>query len=246
MKSFAFISCLLVLGSLIGQSTEDHQPSDFLDEIGEGESDFISIEDELRDKPQIVAKQSDLNTREKRQSDYEDYSNYDDGDYTDENEGSGDGAFYDSDDSLDDDDGDSNFDVVPSRVVPSLVSPSFEAPGFGNIMTRGPNPSKTAFDVIKTSLYGSPYEEVEEGSGNEAYDGRSTISPTKVTGVVTPRATRLPEFSPTFPVPGSRDDTSTRDSTIVTDRLPIPIVNQPPYIQKKLRKYAVTAGRSLR
>ena len=182
-------------------------------------------------------------TREKRQSN-DDYT-YDDGDYSDENEGSGDGAFYDLDESLDDYDDESSYDVVPSRVVPSLVSPSFEAPGYGNVMTRPSAPSKTAFDVIKTSLYGSAYDEVEEGSGNEDYEGPSTISPTRVTEMITPKGTRPPEFSPTFPVPGSKADTKT-ESTIVTERLPIPVVNQPPYIQKKLRKYAVTAGRSLR
>jgi hypothetical protein len=208
----------------------------FVDEIGENDvNEVISIENELPDV---------LNRRNKRQV-RKDYSYYDGDDEEEEGEedGSGyDGGVYDIDDTFDEDDDDEDIsrDVMPTRVVPSMISPSFEDPGYGNVQTKPSAPSKTAFDVIKTSLYGSAYDEME-GSGNDDYDGPTTILPTKASDMVTTPKTRLPEFSPTFTVGiGSRD----REPVITTERHPA--MNQPPHIQKKLRRYAVTAGRSLR
>ena len=82
-------------------------------------------------------------------------------------------------------------------------------------------------------------QEIEEGSG---YGGPSTIMPTRPTDAY---RTRFPEQSPVYPVgptPYDGDDDDGDDSmVVVTDR-----INRKPHIQKKLRKYAVVAGRLAR
>ena len=118
---------------------------------------------------------------------------------------------------------------MPSRVVPSLISPSFEDPGYGQMVTKPAAPEKSAFDLIKTSLY----DEIE-GSGMD-YEQKFSIQPTKVTDMI--KETKLPEFSPTF----KTDQPEARQPVITTSP-----PNQAPIVKKKLKKHAVINGRSLK
>jgi|FrelakmetLWP11LW_1041352.scaffolds.fasta_scaffold376465_1 hypothetical protein len=53
-----------------------------------------------------------------------------------------------------------------------------------------------------------------------------------------PDRTKVPDFSPIYP---SYFDPN-REPAIVTEKIP----NQPPYVQTKLKKYQVIAGKSFR
>ena len=83
------------------------------------------------------------------------------------------------------------------------------------------------------------FQEIEEGSG---YDGPSSIVPTRPTGTNYPTRPTTPDHSPIFNLPGITPYDGTGDFTEVTDR----IVNRSPYIQKKIKRYPVIAGRSIR
>ena len=72
-------------------------------------------------------------------------------------------------------------------------------------------------------------QEIEEGSGNEPYDYSSSIVPSRPSGSVEPTMT----FSPY-----DEDD----PPLVVTDR----IINSKPVVQRRLQKYPVTAGKSIR
>ena len=63
---------------------------------------------------------------------------------------------------------------------------SFSDPGYGQMMTKQVTSQKSAFDLIKTSLY-----DEMEGSGQDDFD-LASIQPTKVTEMV--KETRLPEL----------------------------------------------------
>ena len=62
----------------------------------------------------------------------------------------------------------------------------FSDPGYGQMMTKQVTSQKSAFDLIKTSLY-----DEMEGSGQDDFD-LASIQPTKVTEMV--KETRLPEL----------------------------------------------------
>ena len=64
--------------------------------------------------------------------------------------------------------------------------PPFSDPGYGQMMTKQVTSQKSAFDLIKTSLY-----DEMEGSGQDDFD-LASIQPTKVTEMV--KETRLPEL----------------------------------------------------
>ena len=96
-----------------------------------------------------------------------DYSYDDDEDYTDF-ESSGDEGLYDLDTYDDEDQYEAGQPVMPSRVIPPLISPSFD--DYGNVVSTPIVLSKSALDVLKTSLY---IEDDLEGSGND--DFASTI-----------------------------------------------------------------------
>jgi hypothetical protein len=126
----------------------------YVDEIGD--NDIISIESDVFEQPIKIVKRD----TEKAEPSY----NYDYDDVGDHVESSGD-MIDDLDDNYEMDDDDSDQDrFMPTRVVPSLISPSFEDPGYGQMVTKPASPKKSAFDLIKTSLY----DEIEEGSGGEA------------------------------------------------------------------------------
>ena len=76
-----------------------------------------------------------------------------------------------------------------------------------------------------------------EGSG---YDGPSSIVPTRVSG--SPTRPPTPDHSPTFNIPGITPYDGSEEVEDITDR----IVNRKPYIQKKIKRYPVIAGRSVR
>ena len=80
-----------------------------------------------------------------------------------------------------------------SRKIPKLrhcafsrIFSSFSDPGYGQMMTKQVTSQKSAFDLIKTSLY-----DEMEGSGQDDFD-LASIQPTKVTEMV--KETRLPEL----------------------------------------------------
>ena len=79
-----------------------------------------------------------------------------------------------------------NFDTVHFHEFFS----SFSDPGYGQMMTKQVTSQKSAFDLIKTSLY-----DEMEGSGQDDFD-LASIQPTKVTEMV--KETRLPELVRTF------------------------------------------------
>ena len=81
------------------------------------------------------------------------------------------------------------------------------------------------------------FQEMEEGSGNEDYNEVASIMPTRLADSV-PDRTKVPEFSQIYP---SYFD-SNREAGTVTEKMP----NQPPYVQTKLKKYHVVAGKSFR
>lgn len=81
------------------------------------------------------------------------------------------------------------------------------------------------------------FQEIEEGSGNEDYNEVASIMPTRPVDSI-PDRTKVPDFSPIYP---SYFDTN-REPAVVTEKIP----NQAPYVQTKLRKYPITAGKSFR
>ena len=83
------------------------------------------------------------------------------------------------------------------------------------------------------------FQEIEEGSG---YDQRSSIVPSRPTGTNYPSRPTTPDHSPVFNIPGITPYDGSEDLGEVTDS----IINRSPYIQKKLKRYPVTAGRSVR
>ena len=218
-----FTSVLLLIISLV-QAEEL-----FVEELGES-SEFIPIEPE--EVPEVRFKR-ELTFAQRAQP--EDYYN----DYTEEIEEESSGDFDDSYDVDDDSYGGTGSDdeIMPSRprhIASDVVSPSFQDPGFGNVVLNkmstpaASSASGGAFDVIKTSLYGSPPEDVEvEGSGN-ADDYDDVIVPTKM-------VTTTP-ITPTF-------DKTTGNTVIDTSP---PIVASPPVVQKRLKTEVVIAGRSLK
>jgi len=206
----------------------------YVDEIGE--ADFIPIETEPS------ALHQEVENRVKRQvGKVEPSYAYDANDYdynandADQYESSGNGYHYDDlEDTYDTEDDEFDPDkVMPSRVVPSLVSPSFEDPGYGQMMTKQVTSQKSAFDLIKTSLY-----DEMEGSGQDDFD-LASIQPTKVTEMV--KETRLPELSATF-----TPDQIEPQQPVITESPPMVRYNQAPIVKKKLKKYAVINGRSLK
>ena len=136
-----------------------------------------------------------------------DYSYDDDEDYTDF-EASGDEANYDLD-TYDDEDDPYDTPVMPSRVIPPLISPSFD--DYGNVVSTPVVLSKSALDVLKTSLY---IQDDLEGSGQD--DFRSTIVATKASTMMTPEATLMPTF------------TTDLDEDVITDATSpkLPAINQ--------------------
>ena len=206
------LTLFLFLASSLGEDL-------YVEETGENE--IIPIEVTAAESQQRVKRQ--------------DYSYDDDEDYTDLEESSGDGSMYDLD-TYDDEDPYESTPVMPSRVVPPLISPSFD--NYGNVVSQPAIASKTALDVIKTSLY---TDDDLEGSGDD-FEMSTKIVATKASNMITPEATKIPDFSPTFTstleVGGEEEDSSTTPQ--------LPPINQAPFVQKKLKKFAVTAGRSLR
>ena len=197
----------------------------YVDEIGD--NDIISIESDVLEPIKIVKRDT-----EKAEPSYN--YDYDDGDQV---ESSGD-MIDDLDDSYEMDDDDSDQDrLMPTRVVPSLISPSFEDPGFGQMVTKPASPKKSAFDLIKTSLY----DEIE-GSGQDDYEDLASIQPTKVTTNMI--KTKLPEFSPTFETTGMTDGGARQP--VINSSPPTSSINQSPFVNKKLRKHAVVNGQSLK
>ena len=91
----------------------------------------------------------------------------------------------------------------------------------------------------ETGLQGSwsNFQELEEGSGNEDYNEVASIVPTRPIDSI-PDRTKVPEFSPIYP---SYYDPN-REAGTVTEKIP----NQAPYVQTKLKKYQVVAGKSFR
>ena len=79
----------------------------------------------------------------------------------------------------------------------------------------------------------------KEGSG---YEGPSSIVPSRPIGTNYPTRPTTPDHSPVFNIPGITPYDGSEDLVDVTDR----IINKSPYIQKKLKRYPVTAGRSVR
>ena len=86
------------------------------------------------------------------------------------------------------------------------------------------------------------FQEIEEGSGDTFYEKSSRIVPSQPISTNYPTRPTTPDHSPIFNLPGITPYDGTEDLNEVTDR----IINRAPYIQKKIKRYPMTAGRSVR
>jgi len=170
--------------------------------------------------------------------------------------------------------------LSPSRpldISPTLLSPSFEDTevvasrslpslerGHAGSTARPIPQSSVGIGIIKSSIINSDhYDEIEEGSGNEAYDYSSSIVPSRPAPLPPAVATKsgvlggtgddddddgFVEPTMTFTPFGRDKESGSKQGRpgssvqVATDRTE----NRKPYVQKKLPKFPVTAGKSMR
>ena len=95
--------------------------------------------------------------------------------------------------------------------------------------------------IFYAQTFVSIFQDIEEGSGNEAYD----YSSSSVFPIVPSRA--LDEVRPPPPPrPTSSYSPFDEDDSQITTLTDDSMENSAPYVQKKLQKFPVTAGKSIR